>query len=265
MAADQAAGESAGEEGADAAPERVAGETRGVPVDPSELTGEEEETPYYVEVWNDYDPSMRFVALFPVGEKQGAKESSVAYYIIEPGKHTGLHSDNVEEIVFVAEGEGEAFVIGGVQRLEAGKFFVFPAGIDHDLYAQGADSMRLLSFFPTTEILSTFQQAIYPMAGTVLSSKPPEAQGPVVTELDPDNLPEDFPFSLADLGMAEEAPPELTTTQRLIGMTEPGVPPAELNIRVIDPNAPDENQAATKKPEPAADEGEESQGHEPGG
>ena len=248
MAADEATGEGAGKADAGEAPETEAGETRGVPIDPSELSGEEEETTYYIEVWNDYDPSMRFVALFPVGEKEGAKASSAAYYIIEAGKHSGLHSDNVEEIVFVAEGEGEAFVIGGVQKLEPGKFFVFPAGVDHDIYAQGSTALRLLSFFPTTEILSTFQQAIYPMGGTVLSSKPPLAQGPVVTELDPNNLPVDFPFSLADLGMTEEAPPELTTTQRLLGMTEPGAPPPELNIRVIDPNAPDENQAGDPKP-----------------
>ncbi len=261
MAADEAAGDGGEQEGAGEAPEAPAGETRGVPVDPSELTGEEEETAFYVEVWNDYDPSMRFVALFPVGEKQGAKASSVAYYIIEPGKHSGLHSDNAEEIVFVAEGEGEAFVIGGMQRLEAGKFFVFPAGVDHDIYAQGAAAMRLLSFFPTPEILSTFQQVIYPMGGNVLGSKPPEAQGPVVTELDPNNLPADFPFSLAELGIAEEAPRELTQTQRLLGMTEPGVPPAEMNIRVIDPKNPDVNQAVVRNPEPAADEaGEEPEG-----
>jgi quercetin dioxygenase-like cupin family protein len=254
MAADEAAGEGAGQEGAGEAPETEVGETRGVPVDPSDLSGDEEETTYYVEVWNDYDPSMRFVALFPVGEKEGAMASSVAYYIIEAGKHSGLHSDNAEEIAFVAEGEGEAFVIGGMKKLEPGKFFVFPAGVDHDIYAQGSAALRLLSFFPTTEILSTFQQAIYPMGGNVLSSKPPAAQGPVVTELDPNNLPEDFPFSLADLGMAEEAPRELTTTQRLLGMTEPGVPPPELNIRVINPNAPEENQAADAAPEPAEEE-----------
>ena len=163
MAADEEAGDGAEEAGAAEAPGNEAGEMRGVPVDPSELTGEEEDTTYYVEVWNDYDPSMRFVALFPVGEKQGATASSAAYYIIEAGKHSGLHSDNVEEIVFVAEGEGEAFVIGGMQKLEAGKFVVFPAGVDHDIYAQGSVAMRLLSFFPTAEILSTFQQTIYPM------------------------------------------------------------------------------------------------------
>jgi quercetin dioxygenase-like cupin family protein len=203
-------------------------------VDPAEGV-EGEEPPYWVEVWNDYDPSMRFVSIFPVGEKEGAVASSVAYYIIEPGKHTGLHSDNVEEVVFVAEGDGEVFSIGGSKKLEAGKFFVFPAGIDHDIYAQGSDAMRLLSFFPTTEILSTFQQEIYPVGGNVLSSKPP---APQLTELDPNNLPENFPFSLEELGMAEagsEEPRELSRTEQLIGMTEPGKPPEDVQVRVSEP------------------------------
>jgi quercetin dioxygenase-like cupin family protein len=196
---------------------------------------EGEEPPYWVEVWNDYDPSMRFVSIFPVGEKEGAIASSVAYYIIEPGKHTGLHSDNVEEIVFVAEGEGEVFSIGGSKKLEPGKFFVLAAGIEHDVYAHGTVAMRLLSFFPATEVLSTFQQEIYPVGGNVLSSKPP---APTLTELDPSNLPEDFPFSLEELGLAEagsEGPRELTRTERLIGMTEPGTPPENVEVRVSEP------------------------------
>ena len=203
-------------------------------VDPAEGAEGEEVPPYWVEVWNDYDPSMRFVSIFPVGEKEGALASSVAYYIIEPGKHTGLHADNAEEIVFVAEGEGEVFSIGGSKRLEPGKFFVFPAGIDHDIYAQGSEAMRLLSFFPTTEVLSTFQQEIYPVGGNVLSSKPP---APTLTELDPNNLPSDFPFSLEELGMAEAGSDEreLTRTERLIGMTEPGKPPENVEVRVSEP------------------------------
>ncbi|HWE80375.1 MAG TPA: cupin domain-containing protein [Gaiellaceae bacterium] len=212
------------------------------------VPGTDEDAPYFVEVWNDYDPSMRFAVIYPVGEKEGARASTVAYYIIEPGKHSGLHSDNVEEVVFVAEGQGEVFVIGATRRLEAGQFVVFPAGTDHDVYAQGSNALRLMSFFPAPEVESTFQQVIYPMGGNVLSSKPPESVGPVVTELDPNNLPEDFPFSLSELGMAEEeAPQELTTTQRLLGMTEPGVLPKDVVVRVIDPKEPDVNKAADQR------------------
>jgi uncharacterized cupin superfamily protein len=196
--------------------------------------GEEaEEFPHFVEVWNDYDPSQKFTAIFPVGEKEGATASSVGYYIIEPGRHTGLHHDNAEEVAFVAEGEGEVFSIGQTDRLEAGKFVVFAAGSDHDIYARGSVALRILSFFPTTEIISEFQQTVYPTGTTQISSRPPQ---PVVTELDPNNLPEDFPFSLEELGIGgEEAPQELSMTQRLIGMTEPGKPPENVEVTIYTP------------------------------
>ncbi len=126
-------------------------------------SGGEEEFPHFVEVWNDYDPSQRFVAIFPVGEKEGATASSVAYYIIEPGKHSGVHSDNAEEIVFVAEGEGEVFMIGRVAAASR------PASSSSSRRAPTTTStrraptaLRLLSFFPTTEIVSTFQQVDLP-------------------------------------------------------------------------------------------------------
>ena len=115
MAADESAGDGVEQEGAGEAPEAPAGETRGVPVDPSELTGEEEETTVLRRGLERLRPLDALRRDLP-GRREGgrAAASSVAYYIIEPGKHTGLHSDNAEEIVFVAEGEGEAFVIGGV-------------------------------------------------------------------------------------------------------------------------------------------------------
>jgi quercetin dioxygenase-like cupin family protein len=199
-----------------------------------------EPAPYFVEVWNDYDPSMRFAVIFPLAEDAGAESSSVAYSIIEPGKHTGLHNDSAEEVVFVAEGAGEVFSVGQSQRLEAGQFLVFTAGTDHDIYSQGDVALRLLSFFPAPEVISTFQQVIYPMGGNELSSRPPK--GPVITELDPNNLPEDFPFDLSELGLGEGGPGEpreLTMTERLIGMTSPDDPPPSIGPEnVLDPRAP---------------------------
>ena len=125
-----------------------------------------------------------------VGQKEGAVGEFRRLLHHRAGSHTGLHNDNVEEIAFVAEGEGEVFSIGKTQPLEAGKFLVFAAGADHDIYARGSVALRLLSFFPTPEIVSTFQQAVYPLGETTVSSKPPP---PVVTELDPNNLPGKLP------------------------------------------------------------------------
>jgi quercetin dioxygenase-like cupin family protein len=215
--------------------EAAGGEDGGIPPDPLADEGGEP-TPFWVEVWNDYDPSMRFVAIFPLTLEETPPASTAAYYIIEPGKHTGLHSDNAEEVVFVAEGEGEVFSVGQTRRLGAGNFLVFPPGIDHDVYARGTDALRLLSFFPVPEVLSTFQQMILPVGGNILSSRPPQ---PTVTELDPNNLPADFPFALEDLGLVESEsnePRELTMTERLLGMTEPGQPIPPIGPEnVIDP------------------------------
>jgi quercetin dioxygenase-like cupin family protein len=168
------------------------------------LNAEQPGQPYGIEVTQDYDPSMKFVAVFPVGEREGATASAVAYYVVEPGCHSGLHSDNAEEVVYVADGEGEAFVSGRQVPLEAGAFAVMPAGVQHDIYAYGETELRLLSFFPTPEIVSTFQEMILPMGTRILSSKPPV---PVVQELDPENLPADFPFDLLGGPPPESAGP----------------------------------------------------------
>ena len=196
---------------------------------------EPEDFPHFIEIWNDYDPSQRFTSHLPRRrEGRRGRRARSPTTSSSPGSHTGLHNDNVEEIAFVAEGEGEVFSIGDTQQLEPGKFFVFPAGADHDIYARGSVAIRLLSFFPTTEIVSTFQQAVYPLGETTVSSKPPP---PVVTELDPNNLPEDFPFTLDELGMGQEGeePRELSRTQRLIGMTDPNKPPENVEVKIYTP------------------------------
>jgi quercetin dioxygenase-like cupin family protein len=168
------------------------------------LFTEQSDQPYGIEITQDYDPSMKFVVVFPVGEQQGATASSVAYYIIEPGCHSGLHGDNAEEVIFVAEGEGEAFVSGKQVPLETGGFAVMPEGIQHDIYAYGDTELRLLSFFPTPEIVSTFQEMILPMGTQTLSSKPP---APVIQELSMDDLPEGFPIELLGGGTGEAIAP----------------------------------------------------------
>ena len=82
--------------------------------------------------------------------------------------------------------------------------------------------------------MSTFQQVVYPLGETTVSSKPP---APVVTELDPNNLPENFPFNLDELGMGgrSEEPRELSMTQRLIGMTDPNKPPENVEVKIYTP------------------------------
>jgi quercetin dioxygenase-like cupin family protein len=163
------------------------------------------EGPPAVEVWQDYDPSMRFVMVYPVTEAQGAAKSTVAYYIIEPGRHSGLHGDNAEEVVYVADGEGEIFVSGKQVKLEPGEFVVIPEGVQHDIYAYGGTELRLLSYFPTAVVESTFQDPVMPMASNVVTSNIASAR-PVIQEITPDQLPPELQH-LAE-GLEEQPPSE---------------------------------------------------------
>jgi quercetin dioxygenase-like cupin family protein len=158
------------------------------------------EGPPAVEVWQDYDPSQRFIAVFPVTPAQGAAASAVVYYIFEPGRHSGLHADNAEEVIYCADGEGEVFVSGKQVKLEPGEFVVINEGVQHDVYAYGSTELRLLSFFPTAVVESTFQDPIMPMASNVLSSN---LNAPVVREISADELPPE----LQHLAGTDEEPP----------------------------------------------------------
>jgi len=161
----------------------------------------QQQGPPAVEVWQDYDPSQRFVAVFPVTQQQGALASTVAYYIFEPGRHSGLHSDNAEEVVYCADGIGEIFVSGKQVKLEPGSFVVVNEGVPHDVYAYGEVELRLLSFFPKGIVESTFQDPIMPMGSNVLTSN---LGAPVVREITADELPPE----LQHLAGGYQPPPE---------------------------------------------------------
>ena len=144
------------------------------------------EGPPGIEVWQDYDPSQRFIAVFPVTSVQGAVGSTVAYYIFEPNRHSGLHADNAEEVMFVTDGEGEVFVSGEQKKLEPSTFLVVPAGVQHDIYAYGDRELRILSFFPVSVVESKFQDPLMPIASDILASN---FNQPVAREITPDELP----------------------------------------------------------------------------
>jgi quercetin dioxygenase-like cupin family protein len=147
---------------------------------------QEHEGPPAIELWQDYDPSLRFIAVFPVTEAQGTASSTVAYYIFEPGRHSGLHADSAEEVIYVADGVGEVFLSGKQVKLEPGDFVVVNEGIQHDIYAYGDHELRLLSFFPASVVESTFQDPVMPTGSTVFSSN---FNTPVIREITADELP----------------------------------------------------------------------------
>jgi quercetin dioxygenase-like cupin family protein len=170
------------------------------------------------EAWNDYDPSMRFITAFPISAAQGTESSTLAYYEFEPGRHSGLHSDNAEEVIYVVDGEGEVFISGRQEKLEAGGFAFVGANIQHDVYAYGDRPLRLLSFFPAARVESTFEEMLLPFADTVVSSDMPPA--PQVREITFDDLP---PELAADMEYTSSIFGD-TSQWRSEGPGEEGVP-----------------------------------------
>jgi quercetin dioxygenase-like cupin family protein len=152
------------------------------------------------EVWNDYDPSMRFLTAYPVSAVNGTESSTIAYYVFEPGQHSGLHADDAEEVIYVMSGEGEIFISGRQEKLEAGEFTFVPKGVQHDVYAYGAETMRLLSFFPSARVESTFTEMILPFGDHTMASDMPAT--PQLQEISYEDLP---PELAADMGWVAQA------------------------------------------------------------
>jgi quercetin dioxygenase-like cupin family protein len=156
------------------------------------------------EVWNDYDPSMHFVTAYPVTGAQGTEQSTVAYFAFEPGQHSGLHADDAEEVIYVADGEGEIFISGRQEKLEAGGFRFVPKGVQHDIYAHGDVTLRLLSFFPSARVASTYTEMLLPFGEYLISSDMPPPM-PQIQEISFDDLP---PELAADVGAVWGPPAE---------------------------------------------------------
>ena len=151
---------------------------------------EEAAAPSAFEVWNDYDPSMRFITAYMVSAAQGTESSTIVYFMCEPGQHSGLHADDAEEVIYVADGEGEVFVSGVQKKLEAGGFVFVPKGVQHDVYAYGDVTLRLLSFFPSARVESLYTEVLLPFNDhTIASDMPVPAAMPQVEEIDFDDLP----------------------------------------------------------------------------
>src|SRR5262245_12556267 len=133
---------------------------------------------------------MRFITAYPLSAAQGTESGTIAYFQFEPGQHSGLHADDAEELIYVADGEGEVFVSGVQKPLEGGAFLRIPQGVQHDIYAYGDVALRLLSFFPSARVESTYTEMLLPFyAHTLASDTEPPMAMPQVEEIDFDDLP----------------------------------------------------------------------------
>ncbi len=124
------------------------------------------------EVWYENDPTMRLKVNFPFFLGTGTKSTAVVYFEIEPGHRLGNHTDSAEEILLVLEGEAEVSLGDEQGRLSAGELALVPAMVPHGLRNVGDETVRVVGFFSSNVVVSTFDQPMMPFNQRVVGTPP---------------------------------------------------------------------------------------------
>ena len=134
-----------------------------------------------MEVWYENDPTVRSKVNFPFFLGTGTKNTAVVYFEIDPGYRLGTHTDSAEEILLILEGEAEATVGDEQGRVSAGDMAVVPAMVPHALRNVGDETVRVVGFFSSNVIVSTFDQPMMPFGQRVVGTPPVLAEDEVPT------------------------------------------------------------------------------------
>ena len=125
-----------------------------------------------LEVWYENDPSMRLKVNFPFFMGTGTKSTAVVYFEIEPGYRLGTHTDSAEEILLILEGEAEVSLGDERGRLSAGEMALVPAMVPHGLRNAGEGTVRVVGFFSSNVVASTFDQPLMPFGQRAVGTPP---------------------------------------------------------------------------------------------
>jgi quercetin dioxygenase-like cupin family protein len=132
-----------------------------------------------LEGWYESNPTTRQKAAFPFYKATGAESLSVVYFEIEPGNNLGEHTDSAEEVIIILEGSAEANVGDERGLLSKGEMALIPAMTPHDIRNVGSDSLKVVGFFPSSSITSTFSEPIMPLQQKVVGTPPIESSLPL--------------------------------------------------------------------------------------
>jgi mannose-6-phosphate isomerase-like protein (cupin superfamily) len=126
----------------------------------------------------DGNPEHRVNVAFPLNALTGNADSAVVYLEIPPGHELATHTDSAEEILYIAQGEGEAEVGDERARVSAGDMAVVPAMVPHGLRNVGDVTLKAVGFFSEAKIVSEFAAPLQPL-GTATATQGIEAPAEV--------------------------------------------------------------------------------------
>lgn len=133
-----------------------------------------------LEGWYENDPSTRSRTAFPLYGATGTRSSAVVYFELDPGMAVGMHTDSAEEILVVLSGAVEATLGEDRTTVGEGHLLVIPAMAPHNIRNVGTAPARLLGFFASNLVQSTFDQPIMPIRQRAVGTPPiPTPNGPL--------------------------------------------------------------------------------------
>ena len=128
-------------------------------------------------VSSETDETRRIRVDFPISSMAGAASTAVVYFELEPGEHTGMHTDSAEEIVLILSGRVEAIVGDERGELDAGGLGLVPALVPHDVRNVGDETVRVVGFFSSNTVVSVFDDPLMPIGRRVVGTPMPEDAG----------------------------------------------------------------------------------------
>jgi quercetin dioxygenase-like cupin family protein len=99
---------------------------------------------------------------FPLRSALGTASLAAVLFELDPGNALATHTDSAEEVLLVLEGEGEAHVGDETGILRAGELAVVPSMAPHGMRNIGETTLRVLGFFSSSTVVSTFEEPIGP-------------------------------------------------------------------------------------------------------
>ena len=127
-----------------------------------------------VDISSETDETRRIRVDFPISSVAGAASTAVVYFELEPGEHTGMHTDSAEEIVLILSGRAEAIVGDERGELAAGGLGLVPALVPHDVRNIGEETLRVVGFFSSGIVVSLFDDPLMPAGKRVVGTPLPD-------------------------------------------------------------------------------------------
>lgn len=134
-----------------------------------------------LESWFEEDPGTRGKVAFPLFGATGTENLAVVYFELEPGKAIGEHTDSAEEIVLILDGTVEASLGSERGALSRGQMALVPAMVPHNLRNTGATTAKVIGFFASASVASTFSQPIMPLGRQQVGTPPVPRTDPPAT------------------------------------------------------------------------------------